>query len=125
MPSHPRVLVVDDERDVQALVRMVLERQGYEVEAASDGREALQKIGEHRPDLVVLDLMMPEIDGWGVLEELRGRPERPRVVLLSAYAHDPLTQRRGLEAGAWACLGKPFRLPELVETCEKALAGVS
>ena len=122
MTSHPRVLVVDDERDVQALVRMVLERQGYEVEAASDGREALQKIGEHRPDLVVLDLMMPEIDGWGVLERLRDTDAPPRVVLLSAYAHDPKVLQRGAEAGAWACLGKPFKLPELIATCEQALA---
>ena len=120
MPPH--VLVVDDERDVQALVRLVLERQGYDVDAASDGREALEKIGLRRPDLVVLDLMMPEIDGWGVLERLRAAGSPPRVVLLSAYAHDPRTQQRGAEAGAWACLGKPFRLPELISTCEKALA---
>ena len=119
-----RVLVVDDERDVQALVSMVLERQGYEVELASDGREALAKIDARRPDLVVLDLMMPEIDGWGVLERLRGHSAPPRVVLLSAYAHDPTTRQRGLDAGAWECLGKPFRLPELITTCQKALNGV-
>lgn len=119
-----RILVVDDERDVQALVSMVLERQGYEVEAASDGREALEKIGRHRPDLIVLDLMMPEIDGWGVLERLRAQQgPPPRVVLLSAYAHDPNTRQRGLDAGACACLGKPFRLPELISTCEQALNG--
>jgi CheY-like chemotaxis protein len=121
MAAVPHVLVVDDERDVQALVRLVLERQGYEVDAASDGREALEKIGTKRPDLVVLDLMMPEIDGWGVLERLKGTDAPPRVVLLSAYAHDPDTQQRGFEAGAWACLGKPFKLPELITTCQRAL----
>ena len=61
-PRH--VLVVDDERDVQALVRLVLERQGYDVDAASDGREALAKIEARRPDLVLLDLMMPVMNGW-------------------------------------------------------------
>ena len=121
MSATHRVLVVDDEHDVQALVRLVLERQGYDVEAASDGREALVKIGAQRPDLVVLDLMMPELDGWGVLEHLRGTDAPPRVVLLSAYAHDPQTRQRGADAGAWACLGKPFKLPELITTCEQAL----
>ena len=100
---------------------MVLERQGYDVDAASDGREALEKIGKERPDLIVLDLMMPHVDGWGVLERLKGSESPPRVVLLSAYANDPKTQKRGEEAGAWACLGKPFKLPELITTCERAL----
>ena len=118
-----KILVVDDERDLRNLVAMVLSGQGHEVESAIDGREGLDKIGSFQPDLVVLDLMMPEVDGWGVLAALREKQAAaPRVILLSAYANDAATQRRGVEAGAWACLGKPFRLPELLGTCTRALA---
>lgn len=117
------VLVVDDEKDVQLLVRRILEHSGYAVETANDGEEALEKIAACPPDLIVLDLMMPRLDGWGVLDRLRASGAVPRVLLLSAYAHDPLTQKRGLDAGACACLGKPFRLPDLLRSCAQALDG--
>src|SRR5512134_3653799 len=100
-----RILVVDDERDVRSLVCHILIDQGYEVEQAVDGRDALAKIQAHPPDLVVLDLMMPELDGWQVLRELQGFAVRPRVVVLSAFG-----DVRGVtEAGAVGFLPKPFR----------------
>jgi DNA-binding response OmpR family regulator len=113
-----RILVVDDERDVRSLVCHILVDQGYVVEQAVDGREALAKIHASRPDLVVLDLMMPEVDGWQVLRELKDLPSRPRVVVLSAFGD----VKRVTEAGAIGFLAKPFRFAQLVDTCQRALS---
>ena len=117
-----RILVVDDEKDVQAFLRLVLEGAGYTVECADDGQEALQKAAVFRPDLVVLDLMMPVMDGWEVLTRLRsGASPPPLVVMLSALAEP----RRALREGAAACLAKPFHVRELLLVCERTLAGSS
>lgn len=110
--------MVDDEEDIQQFVSLVLEDSGYAVECAGDGRQALEKIERNHPDLVVLDLMMPGIDGWGVLQRLRRMGHPPRVVVLSAYADGS----RAAQEGAAACLCKPFLPGELVKTCERVLA---
>jgi CheY-like chemotaxis protein len=116
-PRPTRVLVVDDERDVRTLVCHILADQGYEVDSAVDGREALEKIRASAPDLVVLDLMMPEVDGWHVLRELKGTVGAPRVVVLSAFGD----AGRVAEAGAAGFLAKPFRFAQLIDACRKAL----
>jgi CheY-like chemotaxis protein len=115
-----RILVVDDEEDVQVLVCRILRDVGYEVDAASGGREAIEKIAEAKPDLLVLDLMMPGIDGWGVLEHLRKVPDAPPVVVVTARA-DYASFARGVREGASAYVFKPFRFHELVATCQKVL----
>jgi CheY-like chemotaxis protein len=112
-----RILIVDDETSVRDLVRIVLEGKGYAVCSAANGKEALEKIQAARPDLVVLDLTMPVLDGWGVLEELRRTPGAPPVVVLSGMAR--LVQH---PPGPVAWLSKPFRIGELLQTCAKALA---
>jgi CheY-like chemotaxis protein len=112
-----RILVVDDERDVQDLVRLVLEMTGYVVSSAADGEEALAQIQAFHPDLVVLDIMMPGLDGWGVLKTLQGSPDSPPVVILSAIALS-----RALAPGAVAFIPKPFEITELLRTCAEALA---
>jgi DNA-binding response OmpR family regulator len=88
------------------------------VEQAGDGREALAKIQALAPDLVVLDLMMPDVDGWQVLRELQGLATRPRVVVLSAFGD----LKRVTDAGAVGFLAKPFRFAQLVDTCQRALS---
>jgi CheY-like chemotaxis protein len=115
-----RILVVDDEEDVQVLVCRILRDVGYEVDAASDGGEAIEKMSVRRPDLLVLDLMMPGIDGWGVLEHLRRVPDPPPVVVVTARA-DYSSFTRGVKEGAAAYVFKPFRFHELVATCQKIL----
>jgi len=115
-----RILVVDDEEDVQVLVCRILKDVGYEVDSASDGGEAIEKMGANRPDLLVLDLMMPGIDGWGVLEHLRQLPDAPPVVVVTARA-DYGSFARGVREGAAAYVFKPFRFHELVATCQKVL----
>lgn len=117
-----RILVVDDDEDVQTLVGSILGDTGYEVDWARDGGEALAKIQQTHTDLVVLDLMMPGMDGWGVLDRLRSLRSRPRVVILSAYV-DSATCARAVRAGAAGCVAKPFQIPDLVLTCREALAG--
>jgi DNA-binding response OmpR family regulator len=108
-----RILVVEDEPRILAFVARRLEAEGFQVEGASDGAAALAAVGCARPDLVVLDLLLPRIDGLTVLKNLaRKHPALP-VVVLSARADLP-TKLRGFELGACDYLGKPFALDELV-----------
>ncbi len=115
-----RVMVVDDEEDVQILVQRILRDVGFEVDAAGDGAEAIEKLGAARPDLIVLDLMMPGVDGWGVLRHLRGVADAPPVVVMTARS-DYGTFTRGVKEGAAAYVFKPFRFHELVATCQRVL----
>ncbi len=110
----PRVLVADDDPDILALVAYRLERSGYEVLTASDGADALRLTIAHRPDLVVLDVMMPRIDGYGVTRAIRSHPptERTPVVLLTARVQEA-DIARGFEAGADDYVKKPFSPQEL------------
>jgi DNA-binding response OmpR family regulator len=112
-----RVLVVDDDRVIQQLLEVNLQLEGYEVVAtASDGAEALEKITELKPDLVILDIMMPKMDGLEVCRRLRENADTAKipVILLSARAQD-LDIREGLDIGASAYLTKPFDPVELLE----------
>jgi CheY-like chemotaxis protein len=110
-----RVLVVDDEPQVVWVIQFSLEAEGYETYTASDGVEAMQQVAAHRPDLVVLDVMMPRMDGWSVLEELAKLPEdeRPRVVMVTALASSG-DRARATELGAAAYVTKPFSVEELL-----------
>jgi CheY-like chemotaxis protein len=84
MSARPKILIVDDEPDVLLTLRMILEAEGFAPALAADGETALRRIDEEHPDLVVLDIMMPVLDGWFVLAELAGRAHRPCVVVCSA-----------------------------------------
>jgi CheY-like chemotaxis protein len=110
-----RVLVVDDEEDVRSFVRLILEDAGYEVETAMDGREGLKAIHLSRPDLVLLDLMMPVMDGWQVLAGV-GRHHPPFVVL--SASNEP---ERARKEGAVALVSKPFQVRDLIATCRRVL----
>jgi DNA-binding response OmpR family regulator len=108
-----RILVVEDEPRILAFVTRRLEAEGFFVDSAGDGAAALEAVGRARPDLVVLDLLLPRIDGLTVLKQLaREHPTLP-VVILSARADVP-TKLRGFELGACDYLGKPFSPDELV-----------
>lgn len=115
-----RILVVDDEPDVQVFVGRVLSDSGYEVESAGDGNEALDQIAARRPDMVLLDLMMPRLDGWGVLQRLREAKDPPPVVVLTARG-DYEAFARGVREGVAAFIGKPFHFGDLLATCRKVL----
>jgi DNA-binding response OmpR family regulator len=107
-----RILVVDDEPDVRMLVRELLERAGAVVREAQDGRECLRVLYDARPDLIVLDVMMPGLDGWQTLERIRDMTDVP-VLMLTARGGE-LEKVRGLQAGADDYVTKPFGRQELL-----------
>jgi DNA-binding response OmpR family regulator len=113
-----RILVVDDEPDILLLLRMNLEAEGHDVLLAADGEMALARIAEHKPDLVLLDVMMPLLDGWGVLEAIDGQGRA--VVVVSAKA-DPRDAQKALELGALDYLTKPFDLDRLLAVVDEQL----
>ena len=116
-----RVLVVDDEPEIRAVLADALASEDYEVETAGDGAEALRTVAERPPQLVLLDLMMPRIDGWGFLERLDRELGhlRPHVVVLSA-AHSLPRDAARLEAqGVNAWLAKPFDLEVLLTLADR------
>jgi two-component system alkaline phosphatase synthesis response regulator PhoP/two-component system response regulator VicR len=118
------VLAVDDERAIVRLIQVNLERQGYTVVTASDGREALEKIAAEKPDLVVLDVMMPYLDGFEVLATLRKNPDTLDlpVIMLTAKAQDA-DVFRGWSQGVDAYLTKPFNPHELISFVKRILDG--
>jgi two-component system alkaline phosphatase synthesis response regulator PhoP len=102
-----RVLIVDDEPDILLMLRVNLEADGYETALAADGETALRRIEEERFDLVLLDVMMPVMDGWGVLQGLADDPQAPRVIVVSAKSADR-DIARALHGGAADYVTKPF-----------------
>ncbi len=116
------ILTVDDERDVLELIRFHLTKAGYGVIQATSGREALDVIRSRPPDLVLLDLMLPDIDGFGVCEILRRHPSTAAIpiVIVSAWAA-PDTRSLGLELGALDYVTKPFSPKLLVARVQRLL----
>ena len=110
-----KILVVDDEKHIVRLVQANLDRAGYTVVTANDGKEALEKVAEENPDLVVLDVMMPYMDGFEVLQNLRRNPgtrDIP-VIMLTAKAQDA-DVFKGWQSGVDCYLTKPFNPMELL-----------
>jgi CheY-like chemotaxis protein len=123
MSKQARVLVADDDEDILTLVKAVLERAGHEVIAVQDGAQALASLQSQEPDLAVLDISMPELDGLEVLRRVRddhGIRALP-VILLTAKAQEADVER-GYAAGASAYVKKPFSPRELAERVESLLA---
>jgi DNA-binding response OmpR family regulator len=114
-----RVLVVDDDPDIRGLLRELLDRRGFDVTEARDGQEALRVFFTERPDLVVLDVAMPVLDGWKTLERIRELSDVP-VVMLTARTTE-LEKTRGLRAGADDYVTKPFGRQELLARVDAVL----
>src|SRR6185503_12919441 len=110
MPDSSTILLVDDEDSVQSLLTYPLERDGFRVVSARDGEEALARFGEENPDLVVLDIMLPHLDGLEVCKRLRARSTVP-IIMLTAR-DDELDKVVGLELGADDYITKPFSIRE-------------
>jgi DNA-binding response OmpR family regulator len=114
-----RILVVDDERNIVQLTRLYLSKEGFEVDTAYDGNQALEKVRSHHPDLIVLDIMMPEMDGLSVCRELRKTSNVP-IIILTARTDD-VDKVVGLEIGADDYVTKPFNPRELVARIKAVL----
>jgi DNA-binding response OmpR family regulator len=112
----PTILIADDDPVIQKLLAVNFEMEGYRVVTASDGAEALERIGSDHPDLAVLDVMMPRVDGLDVVRAVRADPTTRTmpIILLSAKAQ-AVDINRGLEAGADVYVTKPFDPAELLD----------
>ena len=115
--ERKRILVVDDEIYIVHILEFTLTMEGYEVLTAADGEEALRRIEQDRPDLIVLDIMMPKMDGYEVLRRIRTDEEFKSlpVILLSAKGR-PIDRETGLEIGADDYIVKPFSPRRLLES---------
>jgi len=120
VPERARVLVVDDEPDLLELVAYNLERAGHEVELARDGAEALDAVARNRPDLILLDLMMPNISGLEVARRLKAQGDAPPIIMLTAKT-DEQDELGGLAQGADDYVTKPFSIKVLLARIEAVL----
>src|SRR4030088_3007975 len=115
----PRILLVDDEQSIQTLLSYPLRKDGYEVVQATDGRQALARFGETSFDLVVLDVMMPKLDGLEVCRRLRAKSTVP-IIMLTAKTEE-IDKVLGLEMGADDYITKPFSMREFRSRIKAAL----
>ena len=122
---NPSILIVDDEPMTRNLLRLMLERVGFDILEAEDGLKALEAVEQDRPDLLILDVMMPNMDGITVCETLRAQAETAvlPIILLSART-SPEAVRTGLEAGANKYMAKPVSREALIHTIKEMLATV-
>ena len=115
-----RVLVVDDEPMIRQLAADCLAEAGYQVDTAANGSDALRVMNRHAPDLIVLDLMMPQLDATGFVERMRRQPRFAHVALvIMTAAYGALDAAKRL--GAHACVSKPFELDDLVAEVERLI----
>src|SRR5262245_39490116 len=116
MKPLAHILIVDDETNIRLMLRTALETSGYSIEEATNGREGLDAVTLRKPDMMILDLSMPQTDGFGVLEGLRGmRPsQRPKVIVLTAYGSIPAAVK-ATRLGALDFLEKPVAPDEVRE----------
>ena len=110
MKSAGGILVVDDDPDLREFLRLMLTSMGFEVTSAANGQEALDDMECHDPDLILLDMKMPVMNGWEFCRALEGRDSRPPIVVLTA-APDPAGRAAEVQAEGW--LGKPFEYADL------------
>lgn len=115
-PDPVRVLVVDDEPSIRILVTRTLEKRGFDVDSATDGVQALEKLSERRYDLLVLDLMMPRLGGLGVIDQLPENEATPRILIMTAASPSVLYQIPAERVHG--IISKPFDLQSLIRSAE-------
>ncbi len=121
--AKKRVLIVDDEALSRTLMRDAIESAGYEAAEAVDGPDGLAKAERLHPDLILLDVLMPGLDGYEICQGLKGNPEtRPIPVIFVTMVQDPALNHLAYQAGAIACITKPFRREALVAVIASAIA---
>ena len=122
MPGAKTILVVDDDVELSDGLRAVLERQGYRVIQARDGQHGKQMVYQHHPDLVILDMMMPRMGGYPVLEHFRGKPDDPPIIMITANEgsrHKAYAEYLGVVD----YIRKPFAMERLLDAVNRGLQG--
>lgn len=118
-----KIVYIEDDIEMTYLIKMILERKGYEIITTNNGLEGFELVEKEKPDLVLLDLMMPEIDGWEIFQQLRSNSntENIPVIVISAKAQ-PIDKVLGLQvAKVNNYVGKPFKPQELIDSIENIL----
>ncbi len=129
MEKQPYVLVVDDDPDILEGIITVLETQPYRLATARDGKKCMEMIAQEIPDLLILDLLMPRMDGWGVIREMRSEPRYAKVpiMVLTTVVEDASRRRYELETGmamdVQEYIQKPINPNDLIRCVEKLLKG--
>ena len=127
MNDKPYILIVDDDPDIIEGILMILETQPYRLETARDGKQCMEKVSQGVPDLLILDLLMPRMDGWGVIREMRSTPKYSSVpiLILSTVIEDASHRRYELETGMsmdiQGYVQKPAKPASLLQRVEKIL----
>jgi DNA-binding response OmpR family regulator len=124
MAEQKTILIVDDDVELADGLRVVLERQGHRVIQARDGQQGKQQIYNHRPDLVILDMMMPRMGGYPVLEHFRNKPDAPPIIMITA--NEGSRHKAYAEwLGVVDYIRKPFAMERLLEAVDRGLRGES
>ena len=121
MAQTKTILVVDDDMELSDGLRVVLEKQGYRVIQARDGQQGKQQVYQHHPNLVILDMMMPRMGGYPVLEHFRGKPDAPPIIMITANEgsrHKAYAEYLGVVD----YIRKPFAMERLLDAVNKAFA---
>jgi len=117
-----RILIMEDDDDTQGMVRFLLEYKGYDVVVAKDGKHGLEIAHQEKPDLILLDLAMPEMDGWSVAHKLKEDPATTEIPVIAVTAYTMSSDRRkALNAGCDGFISKPMNVPEFIAEVEKFL----
>ena len=120
--SKGRILIVEDNEDNFQLVRFLLERDGFEVISAANGKEGVETAMREKPDLILMDLSMPEMDGWTAAQKIKAEPETKAIPLLALTAHTlPGDRMRALEAGCDGYISKPINVEYLIKTVSSSI----
>jgi len=121
--SQYKILIVDDDENICELLRLYLEKDGFKTIVATDGEEALQSVSKYTPDLILLDIMLPKLDGWQVCREIRKTTDTP-IIMLTAKG-ETFDKILGLELGADDYVSKPFDTKEVIARIKAVLRRVS
>jgi len=115
--SAGRILIVEDNMDTYELVRFILEKNGFETFLAMNGRDGVNAASKQHPDLIIMDLSMPEMDGWTAMKMIKGNPGTQSIPMIALTAHAlPSDRKRAFDAGCDEYITKPMDLIDLLET---------
>ena len=121
MPEGKKILIVDDDRDIVKIITTMLEGKEWDISVAYSGTEALENVTANRPEIILLDIMMPEMNGIEVLKKIRKIDPEARIIMITAFG-DVESYLDSMELGAYEYINKPFETEELLGMIEKVAA---